>query len=84
MRLHFLNHFFFNFEILSAFLVANILNFLKHPQLLHFDEFEGGYGDFSKKGHFLNTLYVFNMKIKFLKYVIFYDTMYCTLTLTSA
>ena len=34
--LHFLSHFFFNFENLSAHLVANILNFPKHPQLLHF------------------------------------------------
>ena len=35
-RLHFLSHFFFNFENLSAHLVANILNFPKHPLLLHF------------------------------------------------
>ena len=35
-RLHFLSQFFFNFENLSAHLVANILNFPKHPQLLHF------------------------------------------------
>ena len=35
-RLHFLNHFSFNFENLSAHVVANILNFPKHPQLLHF------------------------------------------------
>ena len=35
-RLHFLSHFFFNFENLSAHVVANILNFPKHPQLLHF------------------------------------------------
>ena len=34
-RLHFLSHFFFNFENLSAHLVANILNFPKHPKLLH-------------------------------------------------
>ena len=31
-----LSHFFFNFENLSAYLVANILNFPKHPQFLHF------------------------------------------------
>ena len=31
LRLHFLSHFFFNFENLSAHLVANILNFPKHP-----------------------------------------------------
>ena len=35
-RLHFLSHFSFNFENLSAHLVANILNFPKHPQLMHF------------------------------------------------
>ena len=35
-RLHFLRHFFFNFENLSAHNVANILNFPKHPQILHF------------------------------------------------
>ena len=34
-RLHFLSHFFFNFENLCAHLVANILNYPKHPQLLH-------------------------------------------------
>ena len=33
---HFLSHFFFNFENLSAHDVANILNFPKHLQLLHF------------------------------------------------
>ena len=35
-RLHFFSNFFFNFENLSAHDVANILNFPKHPQLLHF------------------------------------------------
>ena len=39
LRLHFLSHFFFNFENLSAHLVVNILNFPKHPQLLHFGWF---------------------------------------------
>ena len=34
--LHFLSHFFFNIENLSAHVVANILNFPKHPQHLHF------------------------------------------------
>ena len=34
--LHFLSHFFFNIENLSAHLVANILNFPIHPQHLHF------------------------------------------------
>ena len=32
----FLIHFFFNFENLSAHVVANILNFPIHPQHLHF------------------------------------------------
>ena len=35
-RPHFLSHFLFNFENLSAHLVANILNIPKHPLLLHF------------------------------------------------
>ena len=30
--LYFLSHFFFNFENLSAHVVANILNFTIHPQ----------------------------------------------------
>ena len=51
-RLHYLSHFFFNFEHLSAHDVANILNFPNHPQLLHLDDFEGSYGRFSTKGHF--------------------------------
>ena len=34
--LHFLSHFFFNIENLSAHVVANILNFPIHPQHLHF------------------------------------------------
>ena len=50
--LHFLSHFFFNFENLSAHLVANILNFPKHPYFCILDEFEGSYGYFSKKRHF--------------------------------
>ena len=36
-KLHFLSHFLFNFENLSAHFVANILNFPKHPQILHFE-----------------------------------------------
>ena len=35
-KLHFLSQFLLNFENLSAHFVANILNFPKHPQLLHF------------------------------------------------
>ena len=35
-KLHFLSHFFFNFEDLSAHMLANILNFTKHPQFVHF------------------------------------------------
>ena len=34
---HFLSHFSFNFEIVSAHLEANIQNFLKCPQFLHFE-----------------------------------------------
>ena len=36
LMLHFLSHFFFNIENLSAHVVANILNFTIHPQHLHF------------------------------------------------
>ena len=37
VKCHFLSHFSFNFEIVSAHLEANIQNFLKCPQFLHFE-----------------------------------------------
>ena len=43
-RLHFLCHIFFNFENLSVHVEANILNFPKYPQLLHF----GWVGEYMK------------------------------------
>ena len=51
-KLHFLSHFFFNFENLSAHFVANILNFSKNPNFCILDKFEGSYGCFSTKQHF--------------------------------
>ena len=60
-RHHFLSHFFFNFENLSAQFLENILNFPKHPNFCILDEFEGSYGCFSTKGRFfLDTLYIIN------------------------
>ena len=54
-RLHFLFHFFLNFENLSAHNVANILNFPKHVQHSHFEWVESRYGHFSKNRHIFGT-----------------------------
>ena len=45
----YLRHFFNNFANSCAHLVANFLNFSKHPQHLSFDGFEGSYGQKTKK-----------------------------------